>query len=143
MSFGLFLANSASFGHGTPLPGLSFAAVGDERAMRITPGQRTFRRSLIAATAFVAIGFIVPRATLRAQAGLQGRWTTLSALMPINPVHVTLMHTGKVLVVSGSGNVATETNYQAAVWDPQTDMPLRTPRRQPDSKHIERRKAST
>jgi galactose oxidase-like protein/PKD domain-containing protein len=41
--------------------------------------------------------------------------------MPINPVHITLMHTGKVLVVSGSGNVATETNFQAGVWDPETD----------------------
>jgi len=39
--------------------------------------------------------------------------------MPINPVHVTLMNNGKVLIVSGSGNVAGNTNYRAAVWDPQ------------------------
>src|SRR5438093_13198087 len=39
--------------------------------------------------------------------------------MPINPIHIALLNTGKVLVVAGSGNVATETNYQAAVWDPQ------------------------
>lgn len=89
--------------------------------MRTRPGQRSFRRFLIAATALIAVALIVPRGTLRAQAGIQGRWTTLSQLMPINPVHVTLMHTGKVLVVSGSGNVATETNFQAAVWDPATD----------------------
>ncbi|MGH9140705.1 MAG: galactose oxidase-like domain-containing protein [Vicinamibacterales bacterium] len=38
--------------------------------------------------------------------------------MPINPVHVALMHDGNVLVVAGSGNVAAETNYRAAVWDP-------------------------
>ena len=37
--------------------------------------------------------------------------------MPINPVHLALLNTGKVLVVAGSGNVATETNLQAAVWD--------------------------
>lgn len=28
------------------------------------------------------------------------------------------MRTGQVLIVAGSGNVATETNFQAAVWDP-------------------------
>jgi PKD repeat protein len=89
--------------------------------MRIRTRQRTVTRSLLAATAVIAIGLIVPRVTLRAQAGAQGQWITLPALMPINPVHVTLMHTGKVLVVSGSGNVATETNFRAAVWDPQTD----------------------
>ena len=41
--------------------------------------------------------------------------------MPINPVHIALMHNGKVLVVAGSGNVAAETNFRAAVWDPQAD----------------------
>jgi len=56
-----------------------------------------------------------------AQANLQGQWTTLPTLMPINPVHVALLHTGKVLVVSGSGNVAGNTNYQAGIWDPITD----------------------
>jgi hypothetical protein len=40
--------------------------------------------------------------------------------MPINPVHIALLRTGKVLVVSGSGNVAANTNFQAALWDPQT-----------------------
>ena len=41
-----------------------------------------------------------------AQANFQGRWRTLIPLMPINPVHVALLHTGKVLVVAGSGNCA-------------------------------------
>ena len=40
--------------------------------------------------------------------------------MPINPVHAALLHNGKVLVVSGSGNLPTNTNLQAAVFDPQT-----------------------
>jgi hypothetical protein len=44
------------------------------------------------------------------QANVQGRWRTLPATMPINPVHVALLHTGKVLVVSGSGNVANNIN---------------------------------
>jgi len=41
--------------------------------------------------------------------------------MPINPVHVSLLHNGKILVVSGSGNVAANTNFQAGVWDPATN----------------------
>ena len=55
------------------------------------------------------------------QANIQGQWSTLSTPMPINPVHVALLYNGKVLIVSGSGNVAGNTNYQAAVWDPQTN----------------------
>jgi len=95
--------------------------------MRIQQGRRSLHRSFLVVIALIAIGLIVPRATLRAQAGTQGQWTTLSTLMDINPVHIALMHTGKVLVVSGSGNVATETNYRAAVWDPQTDTLVKQP----------------
>ena len=32
-----------------------------------------------------------------------------------------MTHNGKVLVVAGSGNVAAETNFRAAVWDPQAE----------------------
>jgi hypothetical protein len=55
------------------------------------------------------------------QVNVQGQWKTLPTQMPINPVHVALMHNGKVLIVSGSGNLASDTNYMAAVWDPGTD----------------------
>ena len=65
-------------------------------------------------TAFVVSG--APR--LRAQASIQGQWATLSYLMPINPVHPTVLNNGRVLIVSGSGNVATETNFQSTIWDP-------------------------
>jgi len=34
-------------------------------------------------------------------------------------VHTALLYNGKVLIVSGSGNVAGNTNFQAALWDPQ------------------------
>src|SRR5207248_7275542 len=54
-----------------------------------------------------------------AQVNVQGQWSTLPYLMPINPVHVALMHNGKVLVVSGSGNDPSNANLRAAVWDPQ------------------------
>jgi hypothetical protein len=58
---------------------------------------------------------------LFAQANVQGVWNTLPTQMPINPVHAALMHNGKVLIVSGSGNLPSDTSYMAAVWDPATD----------------------
>jgi hypothetical protein len=39
-----------------------------------------------------------------AQAQVTGQWVTLPYLMPINPIRVALLHTGKVLVVAGSEN---------------------------------------
>ncbi len=54
-----------------------------------------------------------------------GRWDTLPFDMPVNPVHVALMHTGKVLIISGSGNDPDNTNLQAAVWDPRS-LTIRT-----------------
>src|SRR5262244_1782096 len=56
----------------------------------------------------------------QAQLNKQGRWQTLSPQMPINPVHVALLHNGKVLIVSGSGNLPTNSNWQAAIFDPAT-----------------------
>src|SRR5216684_9349282 len=38
------------------------------------------------------------------QVNVQGRWSTLQTLMPINPIHVALLRNGKLLVVAGSGN---------------------------------------
>src|ERR1700704_206000 len=55
-----------------------------------------------------------------AQTSGQGQWQTLPYSMPINPVHVALLYNGKVLIVSGSGNVAGNTNFQAGIFDPQT-----------------------
>src|SRR2546425_1218428 len=55
------------------------------------------------------------------QAAAQGQWKTLPYPMPINPVHVALMNNGTVLIVAGSGNLQTNTSYQAAVWDPRAD----------------------
>ena len=61
------------------------------------------------------------------QAGSQGQWTTLPGVVPVNPVHMALMHNGKVLIVSGSGNVATQTNFRSVVWDPATNTYTDTP----------------
>jgi hypothetical protein len=60
------------------------------------------------------------RAVVEASPNQHGRWDTLPYAMPINPVHVALMRTGKVLVVSGSGNDPDNHVLQAAVWDPKT-----------------------
>ena len=75
----------------------------------------------VAAFAFAVAVAVLSTPTLRAQAGAQGQWSTLPYAMPINPVHMALMNTGKVLIVSGSGNVAAETNFRSAVWDPQAE----------------------
>ena len=60
-------------------------------------------------------------------AAQQGQWYTLPYTMPTNPVHAALLHTGKVLIVSGSGNdpnnaspIDTNPDYEATVWDPQS-----------------------
>jgi hypothetical protein len=89
--------------------------------MRHDVDQRRFRRWLVAGAAFVAIGAValfVPDLRAQSQLATIGKWTTLPYLMPINPVHLAMLRNGKVLVVSGSGNVATETTFSAAVWDP-------------------------
>lgn len=65
------------------------------------------------------------RAVTEVSPAQNGRWDTLPLNMPINPVHVALMHTGKVLIIAGSGNDPDNRRFQAAVWDPKTGT-LRT-----------------
>jgi hypothetical protein len=58
-----------------------------------------------------------------AQAQVTGQWVTLPYLMPINPIRVGLLHTGKVLVVAGSENDPNkhlQNSSKAAVWNPST-----------------------
>ncbi len=52
-----------------------------------------------------------------ANPGQNGRWDTLPLNMPVNPIHVALLRTGKVLIIAGSGNDATNKRFQAAVWN--------------------------
>ena len=86
---------------------------------RLSEKERTTKEWFTAAAIVLTAALAATTPLLWAQFNLQGRWTTLPYLMPINPIHLALLKNGKVLVVAGSGNVATETNYQAAVWDPQ------------------------
>jgi hypothetical protein len=60
------------------------------------------------------------QALVEANPAVNGRWYTLPTVMPINPVHVALMHNGKVLIIAGSGNDPANKNLQAAVWDTKT-----------------------
>jgi hypothetical protein len=62
-----------------------------------------------------------------AQASLQGQWKTLPYTMPINPIHMAVMHNGKVLVLAGSGNQLGVTDFEGAVWDPQTGQITKQP----------------
>jgi len=86
------------------------------------------RRRSFRATGFVLfimlvnIFFLACVPPAAAQASAQGQWQTLPNLMPINPVHAALLHNGKVLIVSGSGNLPSNTNLQVAVFDPATGI---------------------
>lgn len=79
------------------------------------------RTALIAAAAALAIIFLLHVPAARAQANVQGTWQTLPTVMPINPVHTVLMHNGKILIVSGSGNYPQQTVFNAGIFDPIAD----------------------
>jgi hypothetical protein len=83
--------------------------------------QSTINRWTAAGLILLTLALVAALGTraLWAQAGLLGQWTTLPYTMPINPVHLALLNTGTVLIVSGSGNNPAETNLSAAIWDPQ------------------------
>lgn len=78
-------------------------------------------RPAIAKYLVVLVLVLVLPLALHGQANVHGQWKTLTTQTPINPVHAALMHTGNVLIVSGSGNVKGNNNFEAAVWDPATD----------------------
>src|SRR6185295_18421858 len=65
----------------------------------------------------LTVAALVP-ARAEAQLNATGQWQLLSQTVPINPIHVALLHTGRVLIVAGSENDPTVTTYRAAVWDP-------------------------
>ncbi|HZR28153.1 MAG TPA: galactose oxidase-like domain-containing protein [Terriglobales bacterium] len=66
-------------------------------------------------------GSFVP--CLLGQVQTQGQWQTQGYQLPINPIHVALMHNGKILLVAGSGNNANNLGsgiLKSAVLDPQS-----------------------
>ena len=98
----------------------------DERPSAKRQRDKLFMHRIIFAALVCFSVYLGPSAM--AQPAAQGQWSTLPYLMPINPVHMALMNNGKVLIVSGSGNLPSNTNYAAATWDPQagtiTTQPL-------------------
>ncbi|MGA9800313.1 MAG: IPT/TIG domain-containing protein, partial [Terriglobales bacterium] len=60
------------------------------------------RAALLIYLLMILLGVSAPAAM--AQANVTGQWSTLNYQMTINPVHVALMHNGKILVIAGSGN---------------------------------------
>jgi Domain of unknown function (DUF1929)/PKD domain/Bacterial Ig domain len=57
-----------------------------------------------------------PRA--EAQVNVTGQWSTMSQLAPVQPIHVALMRTGKVLMIEGSSNDKNQTVYRYTIWNP-------------------------
>jgi hypothetical protein len=55
-------------------------------------------------------------------ASTTGVWSTLPDGCPINPVHVALMHNGKLLIISGSGNYETNFVFTAGIFDPERNL---------------------
>ena len=90
-----------------------------QKALRAQSSNKLFVLACASLLFLAQFVFVSPVAL--AQANSYGQWVTLNTQMPINPVHIALMHNGKVLVVSGSGNLPSDTTYLAAVWDPTTD----------------------
>lgn len=82
----------------------------------------------IVLSACLGAGLFLPSAALAQSCPsniphLTGTWATLPYGMPINPISATLLRTGKVLIISGSENDASNNgpgaeSYRAAVWDP-------------------------
>ena len=62
----------------------------------------SFRFAQTTLALFLGLGAAIPN--VWAQASVQGQWSTLNYTMTINPIHVALMHNGKILVTAGSGN---------------------------------------
>ncbi len=92
------------------------------KLLREFAAEHFFVRSALTAVAATAILiFLLNVPAVHAQANVQGTWQTLPAVMPINPVHTVLMHNGKILIVSGSGNYPQQTVFNAGVFDPVAD----------------------
>ncbi|HEV8640419.1 MAG TPA: galactose oxidase-like domain-containing protein, partial [Methylomirabilota bacterium] len=72
----------------------------------------------VLATLAASLGVAATPGVAGAQASVAGEWKLLPYRTPINPIHVGLLRTGKVLIASGSENDPTHTTYRAAVWDP-------------------------
>src|SRR6202790_3679707 len=92
----------------THQPVIPTATCGSEMCSKLLHNLTSF---LVAALALLVI-FYAPAANG------QGKWQTVPAQMPINPIHTALMSNGKILVVSGSENNPLQTIFNVGVGDP-------------------------
>ncbi len=68
----------------------------------------------------IAAGLAAPD-TADAQLNVTGQWSTMSSLAPVQPIHVAVLRTGKVLMIEGSSNDSNQHAqglYRYTVWDP-------------------------
>jgi fibronectin type 3 domain-containing protein len=91
-------------------------------------GRIVVAASLAAATAITSLPVAQAQVCSANIPHLTGTWDVLSYQMPINPISLSLLPDGKVLVVSGSENDAYNDkagaqSFRNAVWDPQVAGP--------------------
>jgi hypothetical protein len=103
------------------------SACGGGNMRTVNAGRTLVGRHLPATITLMLVVALLWRPTVGAQVAATGGWNTLPYQMPINPIHAALVNNGKVLIVSGSGNVATNTDFEAAVWDWQSGTITKQP----------------
>src|SRR5690242_11970307 len=87
---------------------------------------RQFVSAVVAAVVFASLYFVHDAYAQSCPSSiphLTGTWEVLPYQMPINPISVNLLPSGKVLIVAGSENDAKNNSkgsesYRAAVWNP-------------------------
>lgn len=80
--------------------------------------EASVRPALVVALLVLASALATAPPRAAAQADVTGDWRILPATSPVNPIHAGLLHTGRVLLASGSENDPTHTDFRAAVWNP-------------------------
>lgn len=93
------------------------------RGMDLPGVMRTYTRRVgsLAATLLVVLTTLaLPFLTASpawAQANVTGQWQILPYPLTVNPIHVALLRTGKILIASGTENDSTQTVNRAAIVD--------------------------
>src|SRR5215212_3586953 len=95
--------------------------------MRPTSGWHRIPAWLLVPALLIVLLLSARVPVLVAQGTAPGQWRTLPYVMPINPIHIALTYTGKVLIVAGSGNNPSVTDFRAAVWDPEANTIVTQP----------------
>ena len=93
-----------------------------QKSTWVSLAKRSFQPALSAAGVclFILLLAAASQQPAMGQASTQGEWSTLTTQMSINPIHISLMHNGKVFLATGTGNNSNNPNSVAGVWDPIT-----------------------